>query len=89
MIINAGLQPSIRSANCPSAVAKCWARKSTAGIYDRKSSPRPRLKLGSDTKRIDETSLGIVNHVALALETLLNNIEFDKVARWVKEALGL
>jgi hypothetical protein len=45
--------------------------------------------LGSDTKRIDETPLGIVDHVALALETLLNNIEFDKVARWVIEALGL
>lgn len=45
--------------------------------------------MGSDTKRIDETSLGIVDYVALALETLLNNIEFDKVARWVIEALGL
>jgi hypothetical protein len=45
--------------------------------------------LGSDTKRIDETSLGIVDYVALALETLLNNTQFGKVARWVIEALGL
>lgn len=42
----------------------------------------------SDTKRIDETSVRIVDHVALALETLLNNTELDKVARWVIEALA-
>jgi hypothetical protein len=45
--------------------------------------------LESDTKRIDETSVRIVDHVALALDTLLNNIELDKVARWVIEAFGL
>ena len=45
--------------------------------------------MGSDTKRIDETTLGIVDRLALALETLLNNTELDKVARWVIEALDL
>ena len=45
--------------------------------------------MGSDTKRIDETSVRIVDDVALALETLLNNIELDEVARWVIETLGL
>ena len=45
--------------------------------------------MGSDTKRIDETTLGIVDRLALALETLLNNTEFGKVARWIMEALGL
>ena len=45
--------------------------------------------MGSDAKRIDETSVRIVDHVILALETLLNNTELDKVARWVIEALGL
>jgi hypothetical protein len=90
MIMNAELQPSLRTAQTTRPLLPSDEHVNlTSGIYDRESPSRPRLKLGSDTKHIDETSLGIVDHLALAIETLLNNTEFGKVARWIIEALVL
>ena len=87
--MNAELQPSVRTAQTTHPLLRSDEHVNLLPVYDRESPSRPRLKLGSDTKRIDETSLGIVDYVALALETLLNNIELDEVARWVIETLGL